>query len=172
MPGRSSAPRSDSLPLRFVIGTVGAALALGACSTGFSKTDAVDAFQSTNPDASTNEAVCVIDALIETYEAQPVDEDDLRGLEAELAVDPPRQAFVLEQYRAMFGCGMTADVENQLRRELVTNGIDPDAVDCVAEELAENLTDDDLDVLISDEMNDSFYATFFTAVENCDALPE
>lgn len=142
-----------------------------ACATGFSKDEAVEAFQAANPEASTLEAVCVVEALMADYEDQPADPSDLRGLEAELLAEPPKQQFVLDQYRAMFGCGMTADVEAQLRRELVANGVDADAVGCVAAELADNLTDSELDVLIDDEMNDSFYATFFDAVETCDALP-
>ena len=170
MPGRSAPARFGWLPLRPSLVFVSAALA-AACSTGFSRADAVEAFQVANPDASPAEAVCVIDSLIERYETEPVDESDLAGLEAELLADPQRRAFVLHQYRAMFGCGMTGDVEAQLRRELSSSGIDPEAVACVASELAATLSDDDLDVLINDEMSDSFYETFFTAVEACDALP-
>ncbi len=152
-----------------VIAIIG--LPLTSCSSGFSKDQAIEAFQAANPDASTAEAACVIDALIETYETEPVDESALGGLEAELLAEPSRPEFVLDQYRAKFGCGMTEDVEAQLRRELAANGISAEAVGCVAEELAGSLTDDDLDVLINDEMTDSFYRTFFAAVESCDALP-
>ncbi len=144
---------------------------MAACGSEFSRDEAVEAFQAANPDASTAEAACVIDALIEEYETEPVDESALDGLEAELVADPQSNAFVFDQFRAMFGCGMTADVETQLRRELLANDIAADAVDCVASELAASLTDDDLGVLLRDEMTDSFYATFFTAVESCDALP-
>lgn len=137
---------------------------------------AVESFQAANPDASTIEAACVIDALIEEYEAEPVDEAALSGLEEELLAVPQRERFLLDQFRAKFGCGMTDGVEAQLRRELLANDIDESAVDCVADALAGRLTDDDLDVLIgadgtADEMTDSFYASFFTAVESCDALP-
>ena len=71
---------------------------------------------------------------------------------------------------------MTDGVEAQLRRELVDNDIDESAVECVAEALAGRLTDEDLEVLIGAnaedaDMTDSFYASFFTAVEGCDALP-
>ena len=72
---------------------------------------------------------------------------------------------------------MTDGVAAQLRRELLANDIDEGAVECVAEALAGRLTDDDLEVLIGAEdsesgaMTDSFYASFFTAVEGCDALP-
>lgn len=129
-----------------------------------------------NPDASTIEAACVIDALIEEYEAEPVDEAALGGLEEELLAIPQRERFLLDQFRAKFGCGMTDGVEAQLRRELLANEIDESAVDCVADALAGRLTDDDLEVLIGaesgdSEMTDSFYASFFTAVESCDALP-
>jgi len=83
----------------------------------------------------------------------------------------PNEAFLVDQFRAKFRCGMTDGVEAQLQRELLENDIDPAAVDCVSAELAGDLTDADLDVLINDEMTDSFYATFFSAVEACNALP-
>lgn len=119
----------------------------------------------------------MIDALIEEYEAEPVDEESLAGLEAELLAEPQRERFLLDQFRARFGCGMTDGVEAQLRRELLANDIDEAAVDCVADSLAGRLTDDDLEVLIGADgstegaMTDTFYASFFTAVEDCDALP-
>ena len=153
-----------------------AAIVLSGCATSFSREEAVESFQTANPDASTIESACVIDALIEEYEAEPVDEEALVGLEAELLADPQRERFLLDQFRARFGCGMTDGVEAQLRRELVDNDIDESAVECVAEALAGRLTDEDLEVLIGAnaedaDMTDSFYASFFTAVEGCDALP-
>ena len=145
---------------------------LAGCSgSGFSRVDAVEAFQAAHPGASTAQAACVITALIEEYETEPVDASALDGLEAELVAEPQSDAFVFDQFRAQFGCGLTADVESQLQRELVANDVAPDAVECVASELATSLTDDDLDVLINDEMTDSFYATFFAAIEACDAFP-
>ena len=151
-------------------------LLLTACGASFSRADAVESFQLANPDASTVEAACVIDALIEEYEAEPVDEEALIGLEAELLAEPQSERFMLDQFRARFGCGMTDGVEAQLRRELLANDIDENAVECVAEALAGRLTDDDLEVLIGAdardaEMTDSFYESFFNAVEGCDALP-
>lgn len=148
-----------------------AALALAGCSSSLSRADAVESFQAANPDASIDEAACVVDALIEEYETEPVDENSLAELEAELREDPPNERFLLDQFRAEFGCGMTDGVEAQLRRELLANDIEEEAVECVAESLAGRLTDDDLEVLINDEMTESFYATFFAAVEECDALP-
>lgn len=142
-----------------------------SCSTGLSRAEAVESFQTANPDASTIEAACVVDALIEIYETEPVDEGDLAAIEDELSADPQREQFLLDQFRAKFRCGMTDGVEAQLRRELLANDIDGDAVDCVAEALTGRLTDEDLEVLINDEMTDAFYATFFDAVESCDALP-
>jgi len=143
----------------------------GCADSGFSRADAVEAFQAAHPTASTAQATCVIDALIEQYEVEPVDVASLDGLEAELVADPQSDVFVLDQFRAQFGCGMTDEVEAQLRRELAASGVAGDAVDCVASELAGSLTDGDLEVLIRDEMTDSFYATFFRAIESCDALP-
>ena len=146
-------------------------MVLAGCSSGFSRADAVESYRAATPEASIEESACVIDALIERYETEPVDEDALDGLEAELSLVPRRDEFLLDQFRAEFGCGMTDDVEAQLRRELRANDLDADAVDCVAAELSSTLDDDGLDVLINDEMTDSFYTTFFTAVEACDALP-
>jgi len=157
--------------------SVTSTLVLAGCGTSFSRAEAVESFQAANPDASTTESACVIDALIEEYEAEPVDEDALAGLEAELLAEPQRERFLLDQFRARFRCGMTDGVAAQLRRELLANDIDEGAVECVAEALAGRLTDDDLEVLIGAEdsesgaMTDSFYASFFTAVEGCDALP-
>ncbi len=151
-------------------------MVIAACSTGYTRGQAVASFQRANPDASTIEAACVVDALIEEYETEPVDEEALDGLEAELLAEPQSERFLLDQFRAKFGCGMTEGVENQLRRELLANDIDESAVDCVAGSLAGRLTDGDLEVLIgaNDEagaMTDSFYTNFFNAVEACDALP-
>ena len=162
--------------VRLGVAGLASALLLTACSGGFTRADAVASFLEANPDASTTEANCVIDALIETHEDPPVDEDDLAGLEAQLLADPPDDSFVRDQFLAEFGCGLTADVEQQLRRELLANDIDPDAVDCVAADLVGRLTEDDLDLLVAartdpDAMTDSFYATFFASVEACDALP-
>ena len=153
------------------------ALVATACSTGYSREQAVASFQRANPDASTIEAACVVDALIEEYEGEPVDEAALDGLEAELLAEPQSERFLLDQFRAKFGCGMTEGVENQLRRELLANDIEASAVDCVAASLAGRLTDADLGVLIGADgandgaMTDSFYTSFFNAVESCDALP-
>ncbi len=162
-------PQLRTTALAAAIAIIG--LPLTSCGSGFSRDEATEAFQSANPDASTAQASCVIDALIETYEIEPVDESALGGLEAELLAEPTRPEFVLDQFRAKFGCGMTEDVVAQLRRELQANDIPAEAVQCVAEELAGSLTDADLEVLINDEMTDSFYRTFFAAVESCDALP-
>jgi len=156
---------------------IATALLLVGCAASFSRAEAVESFQAANPDASTVQAACVIDALIEEYEAEPVDEDALAGLEAELLAEPQRERFLLDQFRARFGCGMTDGVEAQLQRELLANDIDESAVSCVAEALAGRLTDADLEVLIGAEgsesgtMTDSFYASFFNAVEGCDAFP-
>lgn len=163
-----------------------AAFAVAACSNDLSRAEAVESFQVANPGASIAEATCVIDALIEEYEGEPVDEAALAGVEAELLAEPQSERFLLDQFRATFGCGMTDGVEAQLRRELLANDINESAVDCVAKALAGRLTDADLGVLIgagqdgadqdgaddlSSEASSSFYASFFAAVEGCDALP-
>ena len=147
------------------------AVLLASCGQGFSKQDAVGAFAAANPNASTVEATCVVDRLIEQYEAVPVDETGLAAIEAELLADPISEGFELDQFRAMFGCGMTDAVEAQLGRQIAARGIDSSAADCVTDELIVNLDGDDLEVLLTGEMSDEFFAKFFDASDVCGALP-
>ena len=144
---------------------------MASCGQGFSKQDAVGAFTAAHPDASTVEATCVVDHLIEQYEAVPIDETALAALEAELLADPISEDFELDQFRAMFGCGMTDAVEAQLGRQIAARGIDASAAECVTDELIVELDRDDLEVLLTGEMSDEFFEKFFDASEVCGTLP-
>ncbi len=126
---------------------------------------------SANPDVGVDVSECVIDRLADEYEVDPVDESSLSELEAELQADPVSREFELNQFKAMFHCGRTDEVESQLAAQVQANGIAADKADCVAAALIATLDDDDLDVLINEEMTDPFFAKFFDATESCGALP-
>ncbi len=114
-----------------------------------------------------------MDALIQQYETEPVDEADLANLEQQLLASPLDQEFVLDQFRAMFGCGLTGDIQNQLVATLEANGLEPDQAGCVGSELSRTLDDADLEILISGQpMTDQFFEKFFDASTACDALPK
>lgn len=153
------------------IGSMVMAIVLSGCASGFSRDEAVDAFVQAHPDVSPVDAGCVVDQLIVAYEAGPVNEDDLEALERQLIADPVDQDFVLDQFRAMFGCGLTGEVELQLTGELRDDGLEPEPAACVAAAMAESMTVEDLEVLIADDLTPEFYETFFSASEACGALP-
>lgn len=138
-------------------------LALSGCAGGFSRESAVESFVAANPDATTTNAECVVDRLIETYE--------LTGLELELAAEPISDQFVNTQFNAMFNCGMTGDVEDALAVQLAEAGSTPFQAECAAAELVGRLSEADLEVLLTGELNDGFYAKYFDSLESCGALP-
>lgn len=141
--------------------TVVVIVALSGCSRGVTRADLVVSYQSSNPVADETQAGCVVDALIEEF--------GLEGLTEELAA--PGASYPLARYRAEFFCGMTDDVEDQLRAQLAARGMAADAADCVAETLTKSLDHDDLDVLFRGEMTDAFFDRYFVAVSDCGALP-
>ena len=71
----------------------------------------------------------------------------------------------------MFGCGLTDEVEDELVRQLIATGIEPDAARCAGRELTINLDDEGLEVLLSGEITDTFYEKYFLALQACDGLP-
>ncbi|MFT7599632.1 MAG: hypothetical protein ACI8TP_002567 [Acidimicrobiales bacterium] len=138
---------------------------VAACSsTSATRGDLVESFRNTNPDASTAQAECVVDELIAEY--------SLEGLERELEAVPKASSFERGQFLASFGCGLTSDVEAELADQLQASGIAADDADCAAEALTEGLDDEDLAVLLSGEITDQFYAKYFVALDECDALPK
>lgn len=114
-------------------------------------------------EATEHQAGCVVDKLISTY--------GLDGLQVELKREAPARSFELDQFRASFGCGLTAGVEVELARQLEASGVESVAAACAGKELATSLDDEGLDVLLSGEITDDFYAKYFVALEACDALP-
>ncbi len=105
----------------------------------------------------------MVDKLISIY--------GLEGLETELEREVALESFQTDQFRAAFGCGLTGEVEEELVRQLVATGIDPEGARCASQELTGSLDDADLDVLLSGEITDTFYQKYFVALEACDALP-
>ncbi len=137
---------------------------MGACAAEFTRDAAIDSFVASNEDASRQQAGCVVDRLVDEY--------GLEGLEAELAAERRAADFEEMQFRAEFGCGMRSSVEESLVTQLEASGIEGDKAACAADELVDSLVEDDLDVLLSGELNDDFYAKYFDSLERCDALPE
>ncbi len=150
---------------------VAAILALGAavaCSDGFTRDEAVDAFVEANDDASRNEAGCVIDRLAAVTEEGPVDDDDLAGLEAELEATTPSPAFARAQVTAMFACGLTRSVEAELVRLFEQRSDTSPHARCLASELVATMSEAELLLLIDgSSTGDSFFPTFFDAAEAC-----
>lgn len=131
-----------------------------ACG-GLDRGDLADAYAAEHPDLDPVTAGCIVDDLIAVY--------GVDGLEAELAdgADPDYQ---LAHFRARFGCGVHADVVAALRPQLEARGLDPAAAGCVAQSLSDAMEIEDLDVVLTGPMTDDFYAKYFDALEDCDAL--
>lgn len=151
---------TDGSQLVVVVG----ALVLSACGSGFTREAAIDSFMVANTDATTAQAECVVDELVGIY--------TLDGLETELAAEPLSEEFELTQYRASFACGMRNDVRSQLIDQLQASGLSGEDARCAGETMADELDEDDLEVLISGELTDEFFDKYFVALEACDALPE
>lgn len=145
-----------------ILGPVLAALALAGCGRGFDRTDAVEAFNRANPEATPAQSECVVDRLVDRYE--------LAGLQEQLEADPVDARFEADQFRDMFACGMDGDVREELSGQLAANGVADADAPCVADRLVDELTDDDIDVLLSGEITDQFFQKFFSAMERCGAV--
>ncbi len=124
--------------------------------------DLVQAFVDANPDVSNEQAQCVVAALT-TELGTP-------QLIANLWAEPTPREFELAQFKAMFGCGIVEEVRSALRRQLVDQGVAPNKAPCVASAIVEQLSPDELDVLITGENTDEFYAKYFNAMESCGAI--
>ena len=111
---------------------------------------------------TTVQAECVVDRLLA--------DRDLPEIEAELTAEEVAPDFEEDQFRAMFVCGIEGDVGEQITEQLVANGVSPDDAPCVSGELIGEMTDADVDVLLSGEITDEFYGKFFDAMESCGAV--
>lgn len=136
---------------------------LGGCGqAGFDRAAAVDGFQAANPDATGAQSGCVVDRLIDRF--------GIDGLESQLSADPQDADFEEAQFRDMFACGMEGDVQEQIVSQLEANGVAPADAPCVADGLVSDLTDADIDVLLSGDISDEFLAKFIDAMESCGAI--
>ena len=129
---------------------------------GFDCAAAVASFAEANPSASTSQSECVVDRLIDRY--------GLDELRTELEADPPAPAFAEAQFRDMFSCGVEGDVRDQIVEQLQANDVAEADAQCVADALMVDLDDSDVDVLLSGEITDAFFAKFVTAMEDCGAI--
>jgi hypothetical protein len=140
---------------------LGLAIFGAGCGQGFDRDAAIDSFQQANPDASGTQAACVVDRQIDRF--------GLDGLADQLDTDPPTDEFVDIQFRDMFACGMDGDVEEQLVELLQDSGVDAEAAPCVATEIVAELDDEDIDVLVSGDITDTFMSKFIAAMTECGA---
>ena len=124
--------------------------------------DLVAAFSEANPDASNNQAECVVTTLTEQL--------GTAELIANLWADPLPRDFELAQFRAMFDCGIDSDVRAAVETQLIEQGTPESKAPCVANAIVDEMSSDQLDVLITGENTDEFYANFFNAMEQCGAL--
>jgi hypothetical protein len=142
----------------------GAALVAGlaGCGGTYSRQSAIDTFSTANPEATPEQAGCVVDSLIDRY--------SLDRLEVELDADPPDAAFEEVQFREMARCGLAGDLHQLVLDQLVASGISEADAPCVADRLVGTMTDDDIDVLVSGQISEQFSAKFLQAIDDCDAL--
>lgn len=131
------------------------------CGQGLDRDAAVDSFQQANPEVTEAQAGCVVD--------RQIDRLGLDGLTEELVADPTSEAFIEEQFRDMFACGIDGDVESQLVEQLEANGVSPDDAPCVAARITGDLDPEDIDVLVSGEITEAFMAKFVGAMNDCGA---
>lgn len=139
-----------------------AAIVLAACGQGVSRDSLAADFAAANPDVTPAQSECVVDRLLTDRE--------LADIEAELTAEDVGPRFEEDQFRAMFVCGIEGDIGDQITEQLVANGVSSADAPCVSDELVGRLTDDDIDVLLSGEITDEFYARFFEAMESCGAV--
>ena len=90
----------------------------------------------------------------------------------QLAQDPSTTRFQRRQLESIFECGDRTEVARQLQPQLVSQGVGEADAPCVAQTLAESMEVGDLTVLYSGQTNDRFFELYFTAVQDCGALPD
>lgn len=145
-----------------VIGALGLLLLAVGCSQGLSREEAIESFLGTNSEATEEEAACVVDGLIDRY--------GLDDLEVELSEEPLGADFEEDQFREMFVCGVDGDWRAEVTTQLIDNGVAAEDAPCVTDDLFATMTDDDIGVLLTGEITDSFSEKFYAALETCHAL--
>ena len=145
-----------------IIGALGLLLVAVGCSQGLTREDAIESFRRANSEATEEQAACVVDGLIDRY--------GLADLEAELSAEPLGPDFEEDQFREMFVCGVDGDWRAEVTTQLIENGVAADDAPCVTDDLFATMSDDDIGVLLTGEITDSFSEKFYAALETCDAL--
>lgn len=162
MPTTGSNQRRSPTVLVAVLALAACTGFLVGCGQGYDRDAAVSSFSLANPLATVDQSECVVDRLIDRY--------GLDGLEQELATDPADESFAEAQFRDMFACGIEGDVRSQITMQLQANDVAESDAPCVADLLVDDLNDDDIDVLLSGEISDEFFARFVSAMEQCGAI--
>jgi hypothetical protein len=131
--------------------------------TGLSRDDAIAEVRTVNPEVTAEQAGCVVDHLIDRF--------GLGKVGSLLEASAPDPDFQEAQFTDMFRCGVEGDVRQQILDQLTASGV-PDAdAPCVADVLVANLTDADVDVLLSGEITSAFAQKFDSAMRDCGAAP-
>lgn len=139
---------------------VAATLLIGAaCGAGTGRASAIEQFRDSNPGASDAESACVVDGLLDRYESAEI--------VAELTTSPQGAGFEEDQFREMFRCGLEGDIEETLVEQLRLAGIEGEEAACIVAELAESLTDADIDGLVSGSISEEFRIRFGDAMSGC-----
>ncbi len=131
------------------------------CGNEFTRDDVAASFANSSPDVPAEAADCVVDDLIETF--------GIDGLAAELEAEQTSIAYAEADTRARLRCGLVGDVRNELVTELEASGVTSDASTCVADALLSDLSDDDIEVLLSGASSEAFTQKYLDAAEDCGA---
>ncbi len=124
--------------------------------------DLVDSFAFAN-DVSAETATCAVGRLQEQF--------GFWELTDRLIEDDETVRFQRRQFEAIFECGDRTAIAEQLRPQLVTQGVAADDAECVSNAIADNMSAADLSVLYSGSTTDAFYSVYFESLETCGALP-
>ncbi len=110
---------------------------------------------------SADQAACVTDRLIARW--------GLKTLSAKLRAPRPDddlgEALIDDQFR----CGVGGSPRQQILDLLTGSGVNPTTASCMADQLAADLTDADIGVILSGDDNPSFNQKFTTALQSCGA---
>ncbi len=136
-------------------------IVLAGCGNEFTRDDVAASFATSAPDVPADAADCVVDDLIETF--------GIDGLAAELEAEQTSIVYAEADTRARLRCGLVGDVRTELVTELEVSGITSEASACVADALLSDLSDDDIEVLLSGASSEAFTQKYLDAAEECGA---
>lgn len=137
--------------------------ASGCGGGGIGRDDVVARVTDDNAGITADQAGCVADRLIDRF--------GLDQLDTMVAADPPDADLEEAEFTDAFRCGVVGDVRQEIVDQLTANAVAPDQAGCVADELVPDLTDADIDVIVSGQITESFTQKFDTAMRDCGAAP-